>query len=274
MQVLFISQKNSNEYIYHYTKSETATDFILKNKNLRFSAFNETNDPKETKDWLLIPDTNEGRDLTQYTPEYLSKRLNPYFKESTRLLCFSKDQELTGNHLEDTPKRGFCKPRMWAQYAGNHTGICLIFDSERFTKNFHDKFYDKEYTYNHVDYYDRLLADTQLEQAYMINIDYLGEKGDRDYSNEHLFKFNKRLFFEKAKDWENENEFRFAIFECNEELYFEYRNSLRGIVFGQDCKESNVKRIVELTKNDGIQYRKLRWRNCTPWFEFERTKWL
>lgn len=46
LQILFTFQKDSAEYIYHYTKSETAIDFILKNKNLRFSSFNETNDPK------------------------------------------------------------------------------------------------------------------------------------------------------------------------------------------------------------------------------------
>ena len=81
---MFTFQKNSAEYIYHYTQAATAIDFILKNKNLKFSSFNQTNDPKETKDWILSPGTNEGRDLTKYNPEYLSKRLNPYFKQSTR----------------------------------------------------------------------------------------------------------------------------------------------------------------------------------------------
>ena len=271
---MFTFQKDSAEYIYHYTKSETAIDFILKNKNLRFSPLSKTNDPKETKEWFLIPGTNEGRDLKKYTPEYLSKRLNPYFKDSTSLLCFSKDKELTGNHLDYTPKRGFCKPRMWAQYAGNHTGVCLIFNFERFTKLFAEKFSNKTYTFDNVNYHDRLLADIQLEQAFTVNVDHLEKRGDKDYCYDHLLKFTKRLYFEKAKDWENENEFRFAIFECDDELYFEYQNSLSGILFGQDCVESDIKKIVELTKNSGIQYQKLRWRNCTPWFEFERTKWL
>ena len=42
---------------------------------------------------------------------------------------------------KDNPKKfrgGFCKvfyrgythPRMWAQYASNHTGVCLVFDKE------------------------------------------------------------------------------------------------------------------------------------------------
>jgi len=270
---LFTFQKDSAEYIYHYTKSETAIDFILKNKNLKFSPFSKTNDPKETKEWFFIPGTNEGRELSKYTPEYLSERLNPTFKESTSLLCFSKDKELTGNHLEDTPKRGFCKPRMWAQYGGNHTGICLIFNFERFTKLFAEKFSNKTYTFDHVNYQDRLLADIQQEQAYMVNVDHLEKRG-KDYCYDHLLKFNKRLYFEKATDWENENEFRFVIFECDEELYFEYQNSLSGILFGQDCEEADIKKIVELTKTSGLQYQKLKWRNCTPWFEFERTKWL
>lgn len=269
---MFIFQKNSAEYIYHYTKAETAINFILKNKNLKFSSFSKTNDPKETKEWFFIPGTNEGRDLKKYTPEYLSKILNPTLRGATNLLCFSKDKELTGNHLEDTPNRGFCKPRMWAQYAENHTGVCLIFNFERFTKLFHERFSDKTYVYDKVRYLDRLLADIQMEPAYIVNIDHLEKRG-KDYCYDHLIKFNQRLYFEKAKDWENENEFRFVIFECTDELYFEYQNSLSGIIFGQDCNEEDIKRIVDLTRNNEIQYQKLKWRNCTPWFEFDRTTW-
>ena len=81
------------------------------------------------------------------------------------------------------------------------------------------------------------------------------------------------MYFEKAKDWENESEFRFAIFECGDDLYFSFTDSLEGIVFGQDCSEQDISAIVGLTKNQHIDYQKLNWRNCTPWLEFERLKW-
>lgn len=271
---MFTFQKDNAKYIYHYTKSSTAIEHILKDGQLRFSSFWETNDPKESKNWFFIPGTNENRDLTDYTPEYFSETLNPYFKNLTKLLCFSKDGELTGNHMIDTPQRGFCKPRMWAQYGGNHSGVCLVFDFNRFTALFHEAFSSETYKYDHVDYKDRLIHEIQMEPAFIINVDHLEKRGARDYAYDHILKYQNRLYFEKAKDWENESEFRFAIFEHQDEIFFQFKNSLKGIVFGQNCSESDISKIVNLTKGQGLQFQRLRWRNCTPWFEFERTKWL
>jgi hypothetical protein len=271
---VFTFQKDDSQYIYHYTKASTAIDHILNSGTLKFSSFAETNDPKESKDWFFIPGSNEGRDLSKYNPDYFSEILTPYFKEATKLLCFSKDGALSGNHLEDTPKRGFCKPRMWAQYGDNHSGVCLIFDFKRFTKLFHEQFSKLTYKFDYVNYQDRLLPDIQMDKAFVINVDHFEKRGAKDYAYDHLIQHQNRLYFEKAKDWENESEFRFIIFECQKELFFSFENSLSGILFGENCSEDDIKKIVNITKSKGLQYQKLKWRNCTPWFEFEREKWL
>lgn len=271
---MFTFQENSSQYIYHYTGSQTAIEFILPNGNLRLSSYAKTNDPKEFKEWFFIPGTNEGENLNKYTSAYLSNVMNPILKHSTNLLCFSKDKKLSGDHLEDTSKRGFCKPRMWAQYGGNHTGVCLIFDYKKFTQIFHEKFKDKTYTFDHVEYRDRVIADIQMEPAFIVNVDYLKKLGEDNYAYSHGQKFSKRLFFEKATDWANEDEFRFIVFDCKEQLYIEYQRSLAGILFGQNCSDGDISKMVNLTKGKGLEYQKLNWRNCTPWFDFGRTKWL
>ncbi|WP_457937022.1 DUF2971 domain-containing protein [Aeromonas veronii] len=266
---MFTFQKESTKYIYHYTKADVALDFILKNSNLRLSKFNATNDPKESKDWFFIPGTNEGRCLDKYTPEYLSKKMNPDLKEKTSLICFTKDKILSGNHLEDMPLRGFCKPRMWAQYAANHSGVCLIFDESLFSKFFHEQFNDKTYSCRDVIYCDRKISDVAMEQAFIVNVDHLERRGD-DYVFDHLMKFQNRLFFEKASDWSSEDEYRFVIFDCLEQLYFNYKTSLKGIVFGENCSNDMIREIVQSTKMLGLQYQKLSWRNCAPWLDFAR----
>lgn len=271
---MFTFQKDNSQYIYHYTKSKTAIDHILNDGTLKLSSFSKTNDPKETKSWFFIPGTNEGRNLDKYNPDFFSEVLNPYFKEATQLLCFSKDGNLNGNHMEDNPQRGFCKPRMWAQYGDNHAGVCLIFDFKRFSELFYKQFSEMTYHCDNVDYQDRLLPDVQMEQAFIINVDHLERRGKKDYVYDHLLKHKKRLYFEKAKDWENESEYRFVVFECTKELYFAFKNSLSGILFGENCSDSDISKIVALTKNQGMQYQQLKWRNCTPWFDFGRTKWL
>lgn len=271
---MFTFQSNSCEFLYHYTKAETAIDYILSSGTLKFSSYRNTNDPKESKDWFFIPGTNENRDLSKYTPEYLTDIMNPRLKLATNLLCFSIDQSLTGNHLEDTPKRGFCKPRMWAQYADNHKGICLVFNSETLSKEIHKNFNRLTYISDHIQYKDRLIADIQTEQAFIVNIDCLENWGADEYAYGHGQKFAKRLFFEKALDWSNEDEYRWVVFDCENELLLEYKNALRGIVFGANCSDDTISKIVNLTKNQALQYQQLKWRNCTPWFDFGRTKWL
>lgn len=270
---MFESQKDKNQYLYHYTKAETAINFILKDKTLKFSKFHTTNDPRESKSWFFIPGTNENRDLSKYSPEYLSKIMNPRIKTTTHLLCFSMDKELTGQHLIDTPNRGFCKPRMWAQYGGNHTGVCLIFDIKSLTKEIRSNLNNKDWQANPVVYRDRLLAEIVSEPAFIVNIDKLEEWGEEQYAFSHGQKFKDRLFFEKASDWENENEYRWVLFDSEDEIYLEYKNALKGIMFGEYCSEETINKIVNLTKNDSIQFQQLKWRNCTPWYNFDRPRW-
>lgn len=267
-------QKDSAKYIYHYTKAETAIDYILKDGTLKFSPFNKTNDPKESKNWFFIPTSNEGRDLTKYTPEYLSELLNPYFKNSTQLLCFSTDGVLTGNHLVDTPQRGFCKPRMWAQYGGNHTGVCLIFDYAKLNAIFLKTFSKITYKLDYVNYKDRNISEIQMAPSFIINIDHLEKRGPKDYAYDHLLRFQERLYFEKAQDWSNESEFRFAIFERSDTTMLQFQNSLAGIIFGENCSEADISKIAKLVQGQGVILQQLKWRNCTPWFDFNRTKWL
>ena len=118
----------SDQFLYHYTKDNTAYDYILKNRTLPFGKYNNTNDPKETKNWEFDLGTNQNRDLGKYNMKEMSSWLSIELKCKTKLACFSMDADpLTGNHMQDIFNRGFCKPRMWAQYAANHTGVCLVF---------------------------------------------------------------------------------------------------------------------------------------------------
>ncbi|QZA77869.1 hypothetical protein K4H28_00025 [Deefgea tanakiae] len=119
-----------------------------------------------------------------------------------------------------------------------------------------------------------MIDEIQLEQAFIVNVDSLEESRADDYALNHLRKFEKRFYFEKSTDWRNEDEFRFVVFDCADELYFEYKHSLSGIMFGADCTDEDISKVCSLTKHLGLQYQQLKWRNCTPWFDFGRTKWL
>lgn len=271
---MFQFQKNSGQYLYHYTKIETAIEFIIKDKALRFSRFDSTNDPKESKDWLFSLGTNQNRDLSGYNHEKLSKLISDRIKTTTQLLCFSRDKELTGNHMVDISKRGFCKPRMWAQYGGNHTGVCLIFDFKMLSQEISDNFSNTTWLAANVIYKDRLLAEIQVDPAYTIGVDEIEKWGEEEYAFSHSQQYAKRLFFEKGSDWKNEDEYRWVLFDRSEQIYFNYRNSLKGIMFGEYCSRNDISEVVNLTRNEGIKFQKLKWRNCAPWYDFGQIEWV
>ena len=192
---MFEFQKDHCEFVYHYTKPEIAIDFILKDRRLRLSKLTSTNDPKESKNCFFIPGTNERRNLDRYTPDKLSKMLNKHIKDETSLLCLSKDQPLSGNHMVDLNLRGFCRPRMWAQYASNHTGVCLVFRFETLSKLFYEQHSEKTYASDNVAYRNRNISEIQMDPAFIVNIDYLEDKGMHAYAYAHIQKYMKRFYF-------------------------------------------------------------------------------
>lgn len=173
-----------DQCLYHYTNVDRALNHILKTRMLRFGAYTNTNDPKEAKTWQFDLGTNENRDLGAYKMAETSAWLSNRLKERARLLCFSMDRApLTGAPMSDIFNRGFSKPRMWAQYADRHTGVCLVFDRARID----DAISRQVARANRVlagpvEYVDRpVLGNWDTDWQFMINIDALEDIGRESY---------------------------------------------------------------------------------------------
>ena len=48
------------------------------------------------------------------------------YKSKIRVAAFCLDQPF-GN-MDNQGRRGYARPRMWAQYAENHHGVCIVLD--------------------------------------------------------------------------------------------------------------------------------------------------
>ena len=272
---MIIGFEDPHKYLYHYTKARTAIKIILKKRILKIGNFTSTNDPKETKEWEFSLGTNENRDFGKYNMGELSQILSIELKEKTKVICFSRDREpLSGDHLRGIFNRGFCKPRMWDQYADNHRGVCLIFEKERL-KEIISNLFSNVYRVIHGDvvYIDRSVIPALSEGDYTINIDYFEKYGLKEYAKAHFSTFHKRLFFEKMIDWSNEDEFRWILLtDKNDDLYFNFKDALKGIVFGENTNKKDIDRIIDLTK-DEIEYIGIKWKNCSPWYDFGNFKY-
>lgn len=266
--------RDSEKYLYHYTEANIAIDYILKSQTLKAGNYTNTNDPKETKDWLFEVGSNKvKRDFSTYDSNELSKWISRELKDNTKLICFSLDDKmLSGNHLNDIYKRGYSKSRMWSQYANNHSGVCLVFNKNKLNNIINDYSQKDIFKFVHgpVKYVNRsIVPDLINEQQYVINLDHLENVGRKQYVDDHLHKYFERLFFEKLEDWSNESEYRYVIFSnSKEELYFNFKDALSGIIFGDSISEENILKILNLTKKMNLDYWKLKWKNCSIWYDY------
>lgn len=270
--------RNSTTYLYHYTSAETAINHILRTKMLRFGAYAKTNDPKETKTWHFDTGTNTDIDLGKYSSADLSPWLSGQLKERTRLLCFSMDREpITGDHITDIFNRGYCKPRMWSQYADNHRGVCLVFDRERLLQLIEKQVGNSCLFFTGaVAYVDWGIArDLYKDQQYLINVDVLEAAGRSEYAKRHLATHWQKLFFEKMTDWRDESEWRCVAFANSEaDLRVAYTGALDGIVFGEDTTPETIQTIINLSAGGGTRFVGLKWKNCSPWYDYwNMSKW-
>jgi len=110
--------------VYHYTRSDTAAEYILPSMSLRMGLFEKLNDPREAKTWPFkfyarSPELRFDPEIFRAASEFVTKR-------SLILCCTRDDPAAKGEPL----RMGFGHPRMWSQYADNHRGICLVLDQE------------------------------------------------------------------------------------------------------------------------------------------------
>lgn len=269
--------KDQVRFLYHYTSANTAIEYILKNKQLKLGKYINTNDPKETKTWQISIGTNENRDLSGYSLTEISERFTQSLKNKTNLACFSQDEALTGDHTRDIYARGFGKSRMWAQYADNHKGVCLVLEKSAIRKSAEEQFGDERFRLygGPLIYKDRLI--TQVNNpadGFVIDADYLEKLGFDEYVKAHVKTHHKALFFEKVTDWSRENEFRVVVFgEREEDLFLNIDGAIAGVVFGTDCAEEDIMTTVARCEAGKTQFEQIVWKNCTPWYSF-RLEWI
>lgn len=267
--------KDSEQLLYHYTRMSTARDYIFKTGHLKMSSFRKMNDPKESRTWKF--DLAGGRcgDLTTKEWDELSANLSQRFKDHARVLCFCQDVgPLTGNHLAEITQRGFARARMWAQYAETHTGVCLIFDRAKLTRQVQLACASAfAFFQGQVGYRDRHIAPDHLGH-YLFNLDRHDQVGFEQYWREHAVQYWERLFFEKNADWRDEHEYRFlAFFPDTPDIYVNMADSLVGVIFGTEVDVAAEDALIEHLLPKPVRLMGLKWHNATPWYDFGNFKY-
>lgn len=210
--------------IAHYTKMETVLEHILPDNKLLINNFMDSNDP-----WEYRQNCYTIFDITKFCdiPDQIVKapQMQKNFLNRVRFISFTKDTSLV---------KSFDHPGMWAHYGENHKGICLIFDLNELDNLFKTQF-------------------KNIPVSGLMKYGIIENKPiclENDIPLEDIFKdYAKDLFFEKMKDWENEEEFRFVAFDntedCSENTYLQYiDNALIAIIAGANF-DKTYKCVIE-----------------------------
>lgn len=258
--------RGNDSLLYHYTSLESACK-ILESNSLRLSNLLNVNDPLEfcrpKAFGFNEDDENIGKIMAELN-QSLTEREN-----TIRLLCFCQDffcsqedwnNEKSQNKAANFLHKGWARNRMWAQYANNHKGVCLVFDKNEFTKAF-EKSKDKNpaikiLNSKKIDY-TNYLDEVQSELTDEINVK---NKGN-DYSHYFLDEERLKYLFIKCEDYRDENEYRFVMVNSSlkspaDEFYVDFETSLKGIIYGQRFSS-----LTKLSLSKNIEEYKIDW-NC------------
>lgn len=264
-----------DKYIYHYTKAETARDYILKSRTLRLSTLGDTNDPRESKDWDFNLWTAGQHDLGGYDMVKSSAWLSTALKSSARLACFSRDRApLSGDHTLDILNRGFARSRMWAQYADRHRGVCLVFDRDLLLASVALYLAPRHICLaGDVAYKDHYIVRDIARHEFMIDVDELEALGTDAYIQSHIQRYHDELFFEKLSDWRDEIEWRLLVWGADEgPLFLPIENSLVGVVHAASIDPTISDELIVVT-GDKVEHMGLIWKNSGPWYDIGKTRW-
>jgi len=245
---LFDKLFKKHEYLYHFTDIEKASK-ILHGATLKFSKLSRTNDTLESK-----PRINEKLGYSDCIEQF--KKLN---QECVQLLCFSTDDYVDDNKISftvtermkysDYTGRGFALPRMWAQYAKNNSGICLIFNKKKLTEIIKEQLGENYILGEMIDYkspfeeYPLINEREELIKLLIKDVEQLHKTPiNAKFLKEHI-DFVKYNYFSKLDDWATEKEFRFLAYGENEYLIHGIFDTLVGIIVGEKTDVSDIEII-------------------------------
>lgn len=256
---MFDPSVSTDKYLYHYTKLETALEHIFPNRQLRLGLFSLTNDPRESKTWFFSLTNPPLDDIN----ELLS--INLAFSQGLRmgckLLCLSMDEPEKPETIYEG--RGYHRPRMWAQYADNHRGVCFVFNKELLIRTAQQELFGKGTLYAGAVTYDKHIGFDS--EAFSVRYQQYLSLGVTNLVQKMIDRHYRTYYMKKHIDWQQEHEYRFVLRGSGETPEFiSIQDSIEAVILGPDFPESYKPLIRQFCDTLNIYHGEMRWRNGSP----------
>ena len=252
-----------NQYLFHYTTYSAALGILL-SQQMRLGPLVNKNDPLEFENHRGDGRVFHGNPSNEELAKMLSDYINAVDEKerSVRFASFAMDmpfynppkdsQENCYNNLS----KGWARSRMWAQYADNHKGVCLVFDKESLVKSFENDFNSYETYCKEVTYTNNLYP---LQESLEQNCTSLLTSEKIDF------------LFQKCQDFRDEQEFRLLLINKSlktpdELVSFSISDSLCGVIPGVHFpieNEKSLKKAIECC-NSKIKWLPIWWNYGMP----------
>ncbi len=214
--------------LFHYTKFDSFKD-IIRSMTLKSSPLSKMNDLNEA-----------SIEFIDWNKDFLFHlKAEKYIKNDCSVICFTRNYmngdicELGGNH-----------PAMWAHYAEDSNGICLVLDEKSLFENNKALLADIFHRIEDVEYCQICSPDNSITESDYFDI------------SDFLQKNYKELFFKKHSDWSYEKETRLLI--ERPEIYLNIKGAIKYIILGGRMKndEEKVRKIIdEMISPESLSYR-------------------
>lgn len=160
-------------------------------------------------------------------------------RDCCRLACMTRSGPNSWSSLEGFGN-GFMRARMWTQYAGNHSGLCLAFDQARLIEaakaceRMDVKLYKAPVRYR---------TEEERELPLSFPIEQVRDRPDQ-FAAEAFPSFVAALYFSKSWDWSTESEYRFLVHgQVAEYEYIDVSAALTGVFCGSRMPESRLQEL-------------------------------
>lgn len=253
----------------HYTKRDTALEKILFGKQIRLGQLGSTNDPKESK-WSslgIIPLDDEDAMKSLGNRDKIIDEAQRIYREEWKVLCMtkhlpkSKYKRVIKNYVVSKFRYGYCRPKMWAQYAENHAGVCIIFDGDKLHQRIQITLKDRFKIFQGSVTYKNYGAafDKNIDKTYITK--YGVTNGIRNFFFENFHDY----FLTKYPDWESESEYRWLIHNPdNSPEFVNIEGTIKSIMVGSDFPKVYEPSLRELCIELKVPAGRILWTNGIP----------
>lgn len=208
-------------YLYYYTTPDTFFK-ILDNRCIKTSKYDNVNDLDEAS----LDCFNDNLKIFQ---------IEKYIKDNCHFISFVHDYRKYGVTI-----KGIQHPRMWAQYAQNNEGVCLILNKKELLKKCRIARGRKAVIIGNICYRYSKYSDEQQKE-----IDTFCNNSSIE---EILRKYSKHIFLTKHIDWKQEHEKRLCLIGNRDDDMIDIDGCIEGICLGYKFMD-DTERIVKLAKN-------------------------